>query len=346
MRFSEAKKKFTGTISLAAAGLVLLCLASAAWSADSLSVSASEPAGSITSFVPRAGAVREGTKTPLAVGDGIFAEDSLFTDETGQMEITFLDGTTLDLGPLSEVHVRDFTMTEQKNSFHSDLLRGAARLVTGDLVKRNPGGFRISTPRSTIGIRGTEVLLVVRGGDEILMVPVLGGRREGDPAGASDHSRVTVIDKQTGQMHKITEPGWVFTRSGSGPARLTKPSPEKRAAIDVLIRMTGVPNEEISEMPADFHQNVDKVLEENPDEPEQTPEAPPAGSSGRNGPSPDGPSQFAPDGGNRADDGWKNELPGESVVGAGDPRIGKNDESVKIGAEPVIPIPRVPSVCD
>ncbi|MDR1649439.1 MAG: FecR family protein [Synergistaceae bacterium] len=369
MKFSKIKN--TLLLFLPAASLILLCPAPSAWSADSPSV------GSVTSSVPQAGAVREGGRTPLSAGGEIFVEDALFADETGQLEVAFEDGTTLDLGPSSEVQVRDFSMTEEKNSFHSELIRGAARLVTGSLVKRNPGGFKISTPRSTIGIRGTEVLLVVRGGDEILTVSVLGGRREGDSASASDTAYVTVIDRQTGEMHRITEPGWVFTRSKSGSVRLTKPNPEKRAAIDVLVRMTGAPTEEIPRMPADFNENVDKVLEEHPDEILQAPEAPssfgtrrpPAtvddnvdgnvgGNMGDNvggnvgdnvGGNVDdnvGGNVGGRDGQGRVDESWKNELPGESIVGAEDPRVGKSDGIVRIGAEPVVPVPRAPSVCD
>jgi hypothetical protein len=358
--------------------LAFLCLGAPAWGG--------EPAGAVTSSVPEAGAVRGGKRTPLAAGDEIFVEDVLFTDEKGQLEITFEDGTTLDLGPSSEAHVRDFTMTETKNSFHSELIKGAARVVTGELVKRNPGGFKISTPRSTIGIRGTEVLSVVRGGDEILMVPVLGGRREGDAPGASDSSHVTVIDRRTGQMYRITEPGWVFTHSGRGPSRLTRPNPEKRAALDSLIRITGVPTEGVSFTPGDFNQNVDRVLEEHPEEPVRAPDMPgfsegrrpgwsvstpdgnvnggnggdssvgdssggdaPGGdSSGKDASSESSPGDRADLGGGdrRQDDSWKNELPGESVIGRGDPRIRDRGDPVRIGAEPLIPSPRIPSNCD
>jgi hypothetical protein len=368
MRFSRTKEKYRRFPSVAAAWLVLLFLASAAWGAGD-----SPAVGSITSSVPQAGAVREGKRALLVTGDEIFVEDTLFTDEAGQLEVTFEDGTTLDLGPSSEVQVRDFTMTEDKNSFHSEIIRGAARLVTGDLVKRNPGGFKISTPRSTIGIRGTEVLAVVRGGDEILMVPVLGGRREGDAPSASDSSHVTVIDRRSGQIYRITEPGLVFTHSRSGPSRLTRPNPDKRAAIEVLIRMTEVPTEGVQGVQENFDSNVDRVLAEQPDEIERAPETPGLPSSrrpvptpggtvpggnlpgngngndggrGGDGPSPDNSSGGRDGGKDRADDSWKNELPGESVVGGGDPRRGGGGEVVKIGGETIIPVPRIPSVCD
>jgi hypothetical protein len=369
MRFSSAKEKCRRFPYVAAAWIVFLYLASAAWGASDSVV------GSITSSVPQAGAVREGKRALLAVGDEIFVDDTLFTDEAGQLEVAFEDGTTLGLGPSSEVQVRDFAMTEDKNSFHSEIIRGAARLVTGDLVKRNPGGFKISTPRSTIGIRGTEVLAVVRGGDEILMVPVLGGRREGDTPSVSDSSHVTVIDRRSGQIYRITEPGLVFTHSRSGPSRLTRPNPDKRAAIEVLIRMTEVPTEGVQGIQENFDNNVDKVLTEQPDEVERAPETPGFPSSRRPVPTPggtapgfsppsngnggagDGPSDSSSgagrdggrdgnDGKDRADDSWKNELPGESVVGGGDPRRGGGDEVVKIGSETVIPVPRLPSVCD
>lgn len=190
-----------------------------------------EPAGEVTEVVPRSMAKRGSTETPLAPRSEIFERDVLTTDAGGRLEVTFRDGTLLSVGPQSEVDVREFAMGSEKNVFQSDILKGAARVVTGELVKRNPGGFKISTPRSTIGIRGTTVLFVVRGGDEVVAVQSLGSDA---PAGA----HVTVIDKERGGVERIDEAGLAFVRRRGGAGAVSRLDEKQRAALDSLAGYT------------------------------------------------------------------------------------------------------------
>lgn len=192
---------------------------------------AAAPAGSVTGVVPRSQARRDGREVPLALRSEVGERDVLLTDASGHLEVTFRDGTLLSLGPLSEVNVSEFAMTEDKNAFQSDLIKGAARVVTGEIVKRNPGGFKISTPRSTIGIRGTTVLCVFRGGDEIISVESLGSATPGG-------GHVTIIDRRGGGRAKIDEAGLAYVRRSGEEGTVTRLDSKKKAAIDALAGYT------------------------------------------------------------------------------------------------------------
>lgn len=161
--------------------------------------SANEPAGIVDASVPQSWAQREGQKSELVVGDGIFVSDVIATGKDGRLDVKFEDGTTMALGPNSEIIVNDFVMTDSKNSFSAGIMKGAARLVTGDLVKRNPNGFKVTTPRATIGIRGTTVAFGVdTKGNEFISVTEIG-----------DSSHVTIIS-DSGRKHKIEEAGYSY----------------------------------------------------------------------------------------------------------------------------------------
>lgn len=193
---------------------------------------AAEPAvGKVTELVPRSAAKRDGREVPLTAGAEIYEKDALVTDAGGRIEVTFQDGTLLSVGPQSEVDIREFVMSDAKNEFRSELIKGAARVVTGGLVRRNPGGFKIGTPRSTIGIRGTTVLCIFRGGDEIIAVESLGD-------GAVRGGHVTVIDRTSGDSMRIDEAGLAFVRRRGGKGSVARLDDRKRAAVDALAGYT------------------------------------------------------------------------------------------------------------
>lgn len=99
-------------------------------------------------------------RTP-APGDSVRQADRVSTGRTGAASLVLRDGTVLTVGPDSLVDIRRFQYdsTTQQGNFLLDLLQGSVRLVTGLLAKVNPDLFKVHTPTSVVGVRGTDFIV-------------------------------------------------------------------------------------------------------------------------------------------------------------------------------------------
>jgi hypothetical protein len=101
------------------------------------------------------------TRRAPTPGDGLREAERVSTGKTGAATITLKDGTVLTLGPNTTVDLNKFQFdaTTQKGNFALDLLQGSVRVVTGLLAKINPDLFKVSTPTSVVGVRGTDFIV-------------------------------------------------------------------------------------------------------------------------------------------------------------------------------------------
>ena len=83
------------------------------------------------------------------------------TGRNGAASLTLKDGTVLVMGPDTTVDLTrfQFDTTTQKGHFALDLLQGSVRVITGLLAKINPDLFKVSTPTSVVGVRGTDFIV-------------------------------------------------------------------------------------------------------------------------------------------------------------------------------------------
>lgn len=104
-----------------------------------------------------------GARNPAAVGARIHAGDTLVTDTDGAMGVTFLDNTTMSLGPSSEIALARFEYDPPaaRYGFAARILRGTFLFVTGQIAKYAPDQVAVTTPSGSIGIRGTRFLVKV-----------------------------------------------------------------------------------------------------------------------------------------------------------------------------------------
>lgn len=116
-----------------------------------------ESKGKVETSSPGFWVVRDGERTDLSVGDDILEFDILATDATGGGTIRFIDDTVLEVRNNSEIDVKEVVFTEDRNRFNVGVVEGTARVITGAIVRQNPRGFKVTTPKSTIGIRGTDL---------------------------------------------------------------------------------------------------------------------------------------------------------------------------------------------
>lgn len=142
--------------------LVVCCLAvclpgraATAWAAEA------GPAGHVTAIEGQAQAVSpNGSRRPLALEAPVFAGDGVETGADGALEITLLDGTSLSMRASASLQINDFAYKDQKPGAMAmvvTFLTGVCRLVTGEIVKKNPERYTVQSPYATIGIRGTEI---------------------------------------------------------------------------------------------------------------------------------------------------------------------------------------------
>jgi hypothetical protein len=94
-------------------------------------------------------------------GEGVKIADRLSTGQTGAATITLKDGTVLTVGPNSTMDLSafEFNSTNQEGNLVLDLLQGSVRIVTGLLGKANPDKFKVKTPTSVVGVRGTDFIV-------------------------------------------------------------------------------------------------------------------------------------------------------------------------------------------
>ncbi len=123
---------------------------------------ASDPKGKVEEAVQGAWAKRDGNKVMLTKGAEIYEFDILQTDDTGSMTLHFIDDSYLELSNNTDIGVFEVINSDTSKRFNLSVTYGAAKIVSGMIVKANPKGFKITTPKSTVGIRGTTIAVNVR----------------------------------------------------------------------------------------------------------------------------------------------------------------------------------------
>ncbi|MDL2263498.1 FecR domain-containing protein [Synergistaceae bacterium OttesenSCG-928-I11] len=118
---------------------------------------AAESKGKVEESTPGFWVMREDKRIDLNAGDDIYEFDIIMTDATGAGTIRFIDDTVLEVRNSTELDVKEVVFTEERNRFNVGVMEGTARVITGAIVRQNPRGFKVTTPKSTIGIRGTDL---------------------------------------------------------------------------------------------------------------------------------------------------------------------------------------------
>ena len=106
-----------------------------------------------------------GTAGPrqLQPGDALAADDRITTGDDGSASVVLRDGTVLVVGPKSTMEMRGFAFdsTTNEGNVAINLLRGSMRMVTGLIGKHRHDAVKLTTPTSTIGILGTDIIVAV-----------------------------------------------------------------------------------------------------------------------------------------------------------------------------------------
>lgn len=136
----------------------LLMASAASWAQE---------AGTVKSAQGDVRVERAATSTALHAGDVIHEKDRIVVPAGGSAGITLKDETLISIGPKSILTVDRFAFDSKSHDGQvvASILRGAARFVSGLVARSNPKAIAYFTPTSTIGIRGTDVIMEVGNAD-------------------------------------------------------------------------------------------------------------------------------------------------------------------------------------
>lgn len=104
----------------------------------------------------------DGITRPLAKGAEVNTGETIDTGN-GRAQLRYTDGSQVSLTPSTQFRIDDYRFSgkndgEEKAFF--SLLKGGFRTITGLIGKNNKDAYKLSTSTATIGIRGTEFLVV------------------------------------------------------------------------------------------------------------------------------------------------------------------------------------------
>ena len=121
---------------------------------------AAEPSGTTVAVVPSAAASGETGQRILEVMGPVFMGDRVQTGASGEAQIKFRDNTKLVVGKNSLLTIDAFVFNENDTARQVTMnaVKGAFRFISGNSQKQ---AYKINTPTTTIGIRGTRFDLAI-----------------------------------------------------------------------------------------------------------------------------------------------------------------------------------------
>jgi hypothetical protein len=170
---------------------------------------ADEPIGNVATLTGSATVTRNNTPTPLKLQDDIFLNDVLQTSASSTLGVTFNDATTFNLTANARITV-DFYVYEdggKQNGALFDITRGTVAFVAAAVART--GDMRISTPTSTLGIRGTTGLVEVPEGAAATNPNNVAIKLYPDPDGHV--GRIEVNGRDGSRLGFLTQGGSGFT---------------------------------------------------------------------------------------------------------------------------------------
>ncbi len=209
--------------------------------AGSPAQAADEPIGNVVTLTGIVTVIRNKNSLPLHLRDDIFLNDTVQTSSSSSLGITFNDATTFNLSENAKITIDNYIYEDggKSNTGIFDIGKGTVAFVAAAVART--GDMRISTPTSTLGIRGTTGLVEVPEG--------------GTTAGAANNvniklypdadghvGRIEVSDRMGGaRLGTLTQGASGFTiRAGLGSARPTavplRISPQQAARDQGFVR--------------------------------------------------------------------------------------------------------------
>lgn len=109
-----------------------------------------------------------GTIRALTLGSNIVENERITTDDAGLVQVLFADGTTLTVGPRSDLVIDRYIYDPNRNTAEmaATMTKGVLRFI-GGIASKGENGVSITVPTGTIGIRGAIADISLGGGGSI-----------------------------------------------------------------------------------------------------------------------------------------------------------------------------------
>jgi len=141
--------------------LIAICVLTAgAWPAAAVEAA---PAGRMKLVQGHVWIMQGDGRVAAETGLPVYPGDIVATEAHSSASIFLTDNTSLTLGPESHVSVKEYEFEPQASSFKCVIrcIQGTFGYLSGIMARLAPDTIRIETPDSTIGIRGTHLLIKV-----------------------------------------------------------------------------------------------------------------------------------------------------------------------------------------
>lgn len=162
-----------------------------------------------------------GSRRRAQVRSSIQLNDEVQTQEDSALQILLLDQTTFTVGENCSIIIDEFVYDPggPSGSLGARVLTGAFRYMSGQIAKANPEEVNVTTPSSTIGIRGTIVEGIV-GADAIELARQAGLNIGG--ASTSD-ATITILRGPGTGSNTLDETGVITITSGGVTTEILEP---------------------------------------------------------------------------------------------------------------------------
>src|SRR5690554_866912 len=102
---------------------------------------------------------------PLEKGASVASGDTVITGEDGRIQMRFSDGGLVSLMPNSRFAVEEYSQptASSEGSASVNLLKGGMRALSGSIGKKDQDSYKLKTDVATLGIRGTQFVVVMDG---------------------------------------------------------------------------------------------------------------------------------------------------------------------------------------
>ena len=107
--------------------------------------------------------LRNEKTVPAIPGMQLMRLDKIVSGRNSEAGIMFIDGTRITVGSSTEIEVSRYLFDPKvaKYDFALYVKKGSAIYSSGKLGKLAPDAVNLSTPRATVGIRGTRFIVKV-----------------------------------------------------------------------------------------------------------------------------------------------------------------------------------------
>lgn len=137
-------------------------------------MTASSTIGKISGLKGTAQIVQADISKNAQLGSGLIKHDQIITQASSKVQVVFQDDTIVTIGKNSQFSIDEYIAQGSESEAKLSLVNGAIRTITGRIGKVNPQKFQVKTKTATIGIRGTNFIVIVTPGEDDVVACTLG----------------------------------------------------------------------------------------------------------------------------------------------------------------------------